>query len=127
MIVKIALIGICVCIITLLLRQYQPSFIVIINIAFACFVLLIVISNYSDNFKVIKDLFSINSSTKKMFVSLFKAASVCVLSKTASDICKESNSNTTADIIEFSGRIMLLSMALPYIESVVKIAVSFIK
>ena len=127
MIIKITLLSICACIITLLLRQYQASYVVLINIAFTVIVLLLVINSYSDSFKAMKDLFAINSATKKMFMSLFKAASVCVLSKIASDICKESKNNTVADIIEFSGRIMLLGMALPYIESVIKTATSFIK
>lgn len=127
MMIKIALLGICVCIIGVFLRQYQSSFIIVLNIAFSIIVMIFVLDHSLQSFESIADLFSVNSLTSKIFICLYKAAFICILSKIACDICKESGGKVIADIIEISSKIMLLIMVIPYIESIIKTATAFVK
>lgn len=88
----------------------------------------IVIFDYaSDAVNELGDLLNVTSSSSKMLTCLFKCAAVCILSKLATDICKESGNQSIGDIIDFAGRVMLLVMAMPFIETIIKTAVSFVK
>lgn len=127
MIVKITLMGICICIISLFLKQYNSSFVIIIDIAFAVIAVIFLVNSSSESVRELKELFAINSATSKITVCLYKAGFICILSKLAGDICNECGSKVIADIIDLSGKIMLLFIALPYIESIIRTAATFVK
>ena len=125
MTLKIILIGICVCILNILLKQTQSVFTLIINIAYAvlvCFVLADRIISYVEN---LRGLFEVSATVSNTLACLFKGALICILTKLSSDICKENNSLLVSDIIDLSGRIMLLIIAYPFIESIIKVATTF--
>ena len=126
MIVKIILLGICVCILNIVLRQNQSSFTVIVNISFIVIVCVLMADQAVDYIKDIRDLFDFEDTADKMLSCLFKGAIICVLTKISSDLCKESNNIIVSDIIDLSGRIMLLIIAYPFIENVIKAASTFV-
>ena len=127
MIIKIVFMGICVCILNLLLKQHQGVFIIIINVGFVIGVILLIFDSTADAVRSLNDLLNINSSSSKMLTCLYKGASVCILTKLATDICKESGNQSVGDIIDFAGRIMLLVIAMPLIESIIKTTSAFVK
>lgn len=71
-------------------------------------------------------LFSAYSQGNEVFSAIFKAATVTVLTRLASDMCRESGNGLMGDIVELGGRLMLVMLALPFIEKVTEIALSFI-
>ena len=48
-----------------------------------------------------------------------------MLTRLASDLCKENGNTLMGDIVELGGRIMLTVLALPFIEKVTETALSF--
>ena len=126
MIIKIILLGLCVCILNIVLRDAQRAFVFLINICYVVIVALILFDYTAEFVSSIRDLFSITSSSGKIFSSLFKGAMICVLTKISADICKESGNTVVSGIVDIAGRIMLLVIAFPFIESIVKTATSFI-
>ncbi len=127
MIIKIVVSGICVCIINIIIKRYQPTYAVIINLSFLATALLFIIANCSESFDTIREIFTINSTSSKIIIILYKSAAICILSKTGSDICREGGSKVIADIIDIAGRLTLLFIALPYIESIIKTTTAFVK
>ena len=126
MIIKIILLGLCICVVNFILRDISRAFVLFINICYVVIVslnLLEYISDFADN---IKELFLLNSSSEYMFKCLFKGALICILTKLSSDICKESGNTVVSDIVDISGRVMLLFLAFPFIESIVKTAAAFV-
>ena len=126
MIIKIILLGLCVCVVNFVLRDINKAFVLFVNICYVVIVsvyLLGYISDFADN---IKELFSLSSSSGYMFKCLFKGALICILTKLSSDICKESGNTVVSDIVDISGRVMLLFLAFPFIESIVKTAAAFV-
>ncbi len=101
-------------------------YIVILNVVFVIAVIFLIFDSAVESLKSISDLLSVSSSTGKIFSSLLKAGTVCILTKLASDIAKESGNATVSDMIDFGGRIMLLIISLPFIESIIKTATAFI-
>lgn len=127
MIIKIVILGLCVCIISFFLKQNQSAFIIIINMIFAASVFLLIFDDTADSLRNIINLLEFSASGSKILMSLYKAAAVCVITKIASDICKESGNTAVSDVIELGGRIMLMVISLPFLESVIKTAAAFVK
>lgn len=125
MIVKIALCGICVCIINVLLRQYNKSFVIFAELIFLGAVVSLIMNDAADAVRRMTDLFTLSTSQSKIIVCLLKGAVICIVTKLACDVSYESGNIIVGDIIELAGRIILLVISLPFIESVVKTAVAF--
>lgn len=125
MIFKIIFMGICVCILSVILKQYQPSFVIILELAFAVIVILIIYDEASQSIKSILEIFNSDGTSEKIFSCLLKGALVCIATKLACDVSKENGNLLIADIIEISGRIMLLIISFPFIESIINTALSF--
>lgn len=126
MLIKIIMLGLCVCVINIVLRDTQRAFVLLISICYVAIVALIILGYTSEFIIGMKDLFSITSSSGKIFTSLLKGAMICVLTKISADICKESGNVVVSDIVDIAGRVMLLIIAFPFIESIVKTATAFI-
>ena len=126
MIIKVILLGICVCFLNIFLRQNQSVFTYIINIAYIVIIVVLLSDGVAERLKDIKDLLFLSSSATKMLSCLYKGALICILTKISSDVCKESGNLVVSDIIDLAGRIMLLIIAFPFIESIIKTASAFV-
>ena len=127
MLIKIIILGILVCAINLILRQHQKVFVLPINIVYIVAVLLLLFDSFSDNLRDIVDLFSVSGVLDKVIACLFKSAAICILTKFSVDLCKESGNTVVSDMIDLGGRIIMLSLALPFIKSIIKTASAFVK
>ena len=127
MLIKIILLGLCVSLINMLLRQHQKIFVMPLNIFFAVSVFILIFSSVSDSIKDIIDCFTVSSTVSKVLTCLYKSAAICILTKVSSDICKESGNTVISDIIDLGARVMLLVIALPFVESIIKTATAFVK
>lgn len=70
-------------------------------------------------------LISRYSQVSEAFRVIVKGAAVTVLTKLACDICRESGNALMADIVELGGRLMLITLAVPFIEKIFETALSF--
>ena len=127
MFIKIIILGIIVCIINLLLKQHQSIFILPVNIIYITIVITLLFNELTDSLLDVAQLFQISKTGSKVLICLYKSASICILSKIATDICKESGNTVVSDMIDLGGRLVMLSIALPFIRSVIKTAVAFVK
>ncbi len=125
MVLKIALAGICVCIVNSVLKQYSRSFVIFTDILFFVAAASFVLGDVTSSVKSFIDELSINSVTNNLFLCLFKGAVICVITKFTCDISRESGNTVISDVIEFFSRVMLLTISMPFIESIVKTAISF--
>ncbi|MBR6567397.1 MAG: stage III sporulation AC/AD family protein [Clostridia bacterium] len=80
-----------------------------------------------ENFSYISEITDQIKYGEEIFSSAIKGAGICLITNFSSDLCKENGNRLIADVIEFTGRIMLLFIAVPYIETIIKTAFAFIK
>ena len=125
MIVKLVLSALCVCFLSSLLRQYNKSFVIFIETAFVGIAFSFIISDVIKGFRGLIDLYSYDAAQNKVIKCLIKGAVICVLTKISCDVCYESGNVMVGDIVELSGRVLLIIISLPFLESVVKTAISF--
>lgn len=127
MFIKVIILGVLVCIINLILQQHQKVFVLPVNIIYIVIVLLLIFDSFAENLQDISDLFSVSGILDKALICLYKSAAICILSKISVDLCKESGSAVISDMIDLGGRIIMLSMALPFIKSIIRTAAAFVK
>ncbi len=127
MVLKIALAGICVCIVNSVLKQYSRSFVIFTDILFSVVVASFILGDAASTIESFISELQISGVTNKLFLCLFKGAVICVITKFACDISRESGNAVISDVIEFFSRVMLLTISMPFIESIVKTAISFAK
>ena len=127
MIIKIAIMGICVCILNSLFNQHGKTYQLFLNLIFALIIMGMVFREITPDFNGFIKLISVNSTTKKLYVCLLKGAVICIVTKISCDISRDSGNILISDIVDIAGRFMLFAVSLPFIESIVKTAFSFIK
>ncbi|MGN0467281.1 MAG: stage III sporulation AC/AD family protein [Acutalibacteraceae bacterium] len=66
------------------------------------------------------------SETYGLISVLLKGALICIMTQLVRDLCKDSGNTALASAVDIAGRMMIIVLSLPLIESVLKTAVSFI-
>lgn len=126
MLIKILTLALTGTLITVILKKHCRELVPFFEIAVLIAALFMLGDLQTESKSGIGKLFSLYSEGNEVFSAIFKAATVTVLTRLASDMCKESGNGLMGDIVELGGRIMLVILALPFIERVTEIALSFI-
>ena len=126
MIIRIAILGICVCLLSVILKEYAKEVVLPLQLSFIAVVIAVIFDNIRD---ISSDFLSFIGNSEiglSIFYSLLKGAFICVVTKIACDVADDSGNRVVAGIIDIAGRLLLISLGFPYIESVIKTATSFL-
>ena len=127
MLIKIIALGLTGTLLALFLKKYNKELLPFLELAIviaAIFMIKEFLSGYANS---LKELFSLYSEGEELFSCLFKGAVITVLTKLASEVCKESGNGLMGEIIELGGRAVLIALSLPFITEAAQTALSFVK
>ncbi len=127
MLIKIIFAGIVLCLINIFLKKQSNEFVLPVEIIFLTVSTWIITESFQDVFSGIYDIATQIEYGEEIIFSSVKGAGICLITKFSSDICVENGNRLVADVIEFTGRVTLSLIAVPYIESIMNIALSFLK
>lgn len=127
MLYKIVLTGIIVCFLNIFIKKHLSEVVLPIEIVFLSLAVVLLIDTAGEIFGKVSHFFNEIEYGEEIFSSVIKGMGICLLTKFSADICTENGNKLVADVIEFSGRIMLAAIALPYIETIIGIALAFVK
>ena len=127
MFTKILALAITGTLLTLILKKHCRELVPFFEIAVVIGVVFIIADADVLKGSALSKIISRYSDGGEAFSVLFKGAAVTVLTRFACDICRESGNSLMGDIVELGGRIMLIVLAVPFIEKVFDIALSFAK
>ena len=125
MLIKILTLAITGTLLTVILKKHCRELVLFFEIAVVIAAVFIIADSDAVRSKGIEKIFSLYSQGNEIFSALFKGAAVAVMTRLACDVCRESGNSLMGDIVELGGRIMLIVLALPFIETVAEIALSF--
>jgi len=125
MFVKILVLAVVGVMLTVILRKYCRELVPIFEIALVAGAFVIIADAEVVKRSGIEKIFSVYSGSSEIFTAILKGAAVTVLTRLACDVCRESGNSLVADIVELGGRIMLVVLAIPFLEKVTEIALSF--
>lgn len=126
MILKIAVLAICVCVLSAVLKSYFKEAVLPLELAFAVVALALVGEKAKE---VVGELWSSLGDSEigsAVISALIKGALICIFTKLSCDIAKDSGNTLVSDIIDLTGRIMLIALCFPFLESVIETATAFL-
>lgn len=126
MIIKIAVLGVVVCVIIAFLKSFSAETVLPLELAFAVIVIAFLSGRIFEAIEKLRDFFGENDTERAVFSALIKGALVCLVTKIAADTAIDSGNRLVGDIIDFSGRVLLLMIAFPFLESVIGTATAFL-
>lgn len=127
MFIKVIVIGLAVCAVNIFLKKQASEFILPIEIVFFALTSAFLIDSLKSSISPLSEIMNDIRHGEEILSAVIKGSAVCLVTKFSADICQEGGNGLISDVIEFSGRIMLFIIALPYIESIMKTALAFLK
>ncbi len=126
-ILKIILIGIITCIATIVLKQFKPELAIIVSLAGGLVILLSLINHIGKivgNFSFIASQTNINMS---LFTNILKIVGVGYLCEFGANVCIDTGNNSIADKVLLGGKIIILCLAFPIINTMLSTIMGLIK
>ncbi|MDE6020763.1 MAG: stage III sporulation AC/AD family protein [Ruminococcus sp.] len=107
--------------VAILLKQYCREQAMFSSIAVCVMVLAAALAFASPVIEQLESLFEKTSLDKAYFKSLLKAVGICYMTGITADICRDSGEQSLASAAEIWGRMALLTLTLPMIDSLLGI------
>lgn len=124
--VKIAFVGIITVLLYALLRQIKPEIAPLIVIAGTGFIFISLSGNLLDVTGSVDSMMTLAGLDKENVSLLMKSLGICVVTQFAADICYDNSCSSLAAAVELAGRIGALSLAMPMIKTVARMAIGLI-
>lgn len=121
MMIKFIGISLCVLFCSVILREYNKQFAVIINIVAA---LLLAFAVSKELFEIVDEVksFSLVSDTAAAYCKLMiKILGITLITQIVCDICRDNGENSLASITSAAAKIVIISLILPLFKTVISI------
>lgn len=111
----------------LLIKQYKPEF--AFGIAVSCGIIIIfyIIGFFREIFSVLSEIISFSGIENNKFSILFRCMGICLVTKIASETCKDCGQGSAASKIDLAGKALILTSALPLFSEITDIIRAFIE
>ncbi|MBE6759968.1 MAG: hypothetical protein E7554_07760 [Ruminococcaceae bacterium] len=115
-----------ICVLILVLRQQKPELGLTVVICAGIVLTAVVVDSL---LPVLKDIVGlVNDTGAGQYLSVvLKGLGICLVTRTASDICRDAGQQSMAGYVETAGRIAMLAAALPLLSAVISVSVEIIK
>lgn len=125
-ILKIALTGIVSVLLYVLIRQIKPEYAPLTALAAAGIILVSLTDSLLEATDALEKMLVLSGLEKQNVSLLIKSLGICIVTQFASDLCRENSASSIATAVELAGRLGMLMLALPMIETVARIAMGLI-
>ena len=126
LIIKISVFTIIISLILILLRQENKSFAMILSLTSGIFIFYIILPELNKILLTLDNL-SQNLNLKSSYIIiLLKIIGIAYICEFASQICSDAGEKSIASKIEFSGKILIMSSAIPILNDLLEIIINII-
>ena len=120
-VVKVSLLAIAIVFAITFTKQIKPEMSVIITVAGSVVMLIYILGYFNDIVVFYNQLVVSTGVNQKYFTILLKAIGIGYLVEFASGVCRDSGNTSIADKVVFVGKLSILSLAIPVIQSIFEI------
>ena len=126
-IIKIVFIAVACSVLAVTVKQIKPEFFSFIQIAAVLILMTISLSSVHIMIEKLSDFTQSSDSfiTESVF-TLFKVLVTAIVTKLASEICKDNGNSSIALCTELSGKIIIILMCFPLIKTIFELSLRFI-
>ena len=119
----VCVIGVTVCLLTVLIRQQKPEMSVLLIIAGTVMISTVIISWIAPVISKLSSLAGKYQLNDELAV-LIKAVGICMVTQSACDTCADASCGSLAKKIEIAGKIAVLIIVFPLFEKLLELAVN---
>lgn len=127
MIIKCIGISICVLFCSLLLKNYNRTFAVIVSVAGSSILFLLVSHQLSEIISKISQISSSIHSTAPYIKLMLKVLGITLVTQFVGDVCRDNGENALASMTEAVAKILVVSIVLPLFETIISIVSGLVK
>lgn len=128
LIIKIILLAVICSVINMLVRQIRPEFTPFVQVSSVIILLSVSLNSISalldrlDTFSQSTDSFIVDSA-----FTLFKVLVIAFGTKLASEMCKDNGNSSLSVCVELAGKIIIIIMCFPLVETIFKLSLRFVE
>jgi len=136
MIIQLVLAAIVAAVTAIVVRQIKPEFAIFVQLGGILLVALLAINALRDVIAMVQQIMQyapIGGAGDSLlggnnaFSMLIRALGIAITTQIAADICRDSGSGSLANIVELAGRLLILALTLPLLQSIAQLAVGLIR
>lgn len=126
-ITKIVLTALICSVAAVTVKQIKPEFLPFVQIAAVLILLTVTLNGLSSLVEKLNDVIKYADSfiTSSAF-TLFKVLGIAFASKLAGEMCKDSGNSAIAVCVELAGKIIIIIMCVPLVQTILELSLSFI-
>ena len=109
-----------------LLRRFGGEFGLFVSLAASIMIILAVVSSISPLIELVDELSEETGTGSEYIMILMKALAVCIVTRLASECCRDSGEGAIAAKVEFAGKAAVLLIAVPLFRTILDIVRSLI-
>ena len=125
-ILKVVAVGLVTVIATIIVKQVKPEIAMVIIIAGSIVILIFTIQMLQNVFGSFLNVFNKTGVSSSLFVPILKIIGIGYLCEFGANLCVDGGCNSIGDKILFCGKIAILIIALPIINSVIDVVVELL-
>jgi len=125
-IVKVVAVGLITVIATIIVRQVKPEIAMLITITGSIIIIILTLQMLQGVFGSFLSIFNKTGVSSSLFVPILKIIGIGYLCEFGANLCIDGGCNSIADKILFCGKITILIIALPIINSVIDVVLEFL-
>ena len=124
--IKILIIGIIICVLSVLLKQIKPEYSLICIIVGSIILIGYIIAGVGNLFDYFSQIVTKTGIDTQMFSTLLKIIGVGYLIEFSASVCADSGNNSIADKVILAGKIIIFTLSLPIITNLFDLVMELI-
>ena len=120
-------VAILICIIVVVLKQVKPELSVCVMILGGAVLLLYVLNSFTSVITTFNEIITKTGVSQNLFSIVLKIVGIGYLIEVTADICKDSGNSSIADKVILGGKILILTLAIPIINSLFNVILELIQ
>ena len=125
-IVKVVAVGLITVVASIIIKQVKPEIAMLITLAGSVVIIMLTVQMLQGVFGSFMSIFNKTGVSNSLFVPVLQIIGIGYLCEFGANLCIDGGCNSIADKILFCGKITILIIALPIINSVIDVVLEFL-
>lgn len=123
---KIAAVGVAASVLAMVLKKNSPEIALLLTVATASLIMFAAVEVISEVLDFLRTILEYTSLSEDIFGIVLKAVAIAIITKIASDVCKDAGQSASSSAIELVGSATVLYIALPLFETMIQMINSLV-
>ncbi|MFQ6724074.1 MAG: SpoIIIAC/SpoIIIAD family protein [Clostridia bacterium] len=123
---KVVAVGLITVVATIVVKQVKPEIAMLITLAGSIVILILTVQMLQNVFGNFMNIFNKTGVSSSLFVPVLKIIGIGYLCEFGANLCVDGGCNSIADKILFCGKITILVIALPIVNSVIDVVLELL-